>query len=368
MRLVLTLLVRDEADIIATSIDYHRAQGVDHVIAMDNGSTDGTREILTGYADRGELTLVDGADEPFDQSLLVSRLARAAATEHGADWVINADADEFFWPRSGTLADVLSAVPPDAGTLAMIRNDFPPAPGEGPFWERMTVRETVSVGQTGHRLVPKVAHRGSAEVVVADGNHAADGAGLDAAPFIPAIEVLHFPYRDLEQATRKAEQMATRRRISGVHRQGEVADHMLLGEFVAGGTFAAWFAERRVADAAAAGSGGRLVTDTRLRDFLREGIERRAPDPAATAVLADEFAQAAIRIADLERAAVVVADLAASLDERLTAARAALEATEANLAAERAAHYETAEALRLLRDSRAVRLAHSARRVIRPGR
>ncbi len=42
MRIVLTLLVRDEADIIGSNLAYHLSQGVDFVIATDNGSRDGT--------------------------------------------------------------------------------------------------------------------------------------------------------------------------------------------------------------------------------------------------------------------------------------------------------------------------------------
>lgn len=42
MRVVLTLLVRDEADIIRSNVQYHLAQGIDHVIVADNGSLDGT--------------------------------------------------------------------------------------------------------------------------------------------------------------------------------------------------------------------------------------------------------------------------------------------------------------------------------------
>ena len=42
----MTLIVRNEADIIEDNLRYHRAQGVDFFIALDNGSTDGTLEIL----------------------------------------------------------------------------------------------------------------------------------------------------------------------------------------------------------------------------------------------------------------------------------------------------------------------------------
>ena len=43
-------------------------------------------------------------------------MARLAATEFGADWLINSDADEFWWPRGASLRDVLGAVSPRYGT------------------------------------------------------------------------------------------------------------------------------------------------------------------------------------------------------------------------------------------------------------
>ena len=53
MKLVMTLLVRDEADIVDAQIAFHLAAGVDFVIATDNRSEDGTTRILERYERAG---------------------------------------------------------------------------------------------------------------------------------------------------------------------------------------------------------------------------------------------------------------------------------------------------------------------------
>src|SRR4051794_4044595 len=53
VKVVMTLLVRDEADIIDVNLAYHLARGVDEVIVTDHRSSDGTRERLEAWADRG---------------------------------------------------------------------------------------------------------------------------------------------------------------------------------------------------------------------------------------------------------------------------------------------------------------------------
>src|SRR5436309_3003821 len=144
MRLVMTLLVRDEEELLPINLDYHLRQGVDFILVTDHSSTDATAEILDEYVARGVARVWRVGGDAHDQRKWVTRMARLAAIEHGADWVINNDADEFWWPLAGTLPDMLALVPSRYGQLACPRHNFVPRPGTGPFWERMVVREVRS--------------------------------------------------------------------------------------------------------------------------------------------------------------------------------------------------------------------------------
>ncbi|MEQ9662441.1 MAG: glycosyltransferase family 2 protein [Parasphingopyxis sp.] len=103
MKLVMTLLVRNEADIVRENIDFHLTRGVDHVVAIDNGSTDGTRDILSDYARQGLATVIDEPQQDHAQAEWVTAAALMARDELGADWILNNDADEFWLPPSGNL-------------------------------------------------------------------------------------------------------------------------------------------------------------------------------------------------------------------------------------------------------------------------
>src|SRR5262245_25074427 len=111
MRLVMTLRTRDQADIVDAVVSSHLSAGVDFVIATDHRSADGTAEILREYASAGVLRLIEEPGEEVRGSEWRTRMARIAAEEYAADWVFSADGDEFFWPRRGSLKDVLDAVP-----------------------------------------------------------------------------------------------------------------------------------------------------------------------------------------------------------------------------------------------------------------
>jgi hypothetical protein len=200
----MTLLVRDEQDILDANLRFHLDAGVDFVIVTDNASVDATPEILAGFVRQGVVHVIDEPSDDYAQHRWVTRMARLAATDFGADWVINADADELWWPASGSLADELASVAPDIGGLAVERENFLPTVEDGrPFWERLVVRRTDGVNEVGDRLNPKVCHRADPEVVVGQGNHEAIGPRLG--PVAPAtgIDILHFPMRAFAQFANK---------------------------------------------------------------------------------------------------------------------------------------------------------------------
>jgi hypothetical protein len=126
-----------------------------------------------------------------------------AYSEYGADWVINNDADEFWWPLQGNLKDTFMDLPHTTNIVKADRHNFVLVEdSDKPFWSRMVYREKESLNALGRPLPPKVAHRGSAAVKVKQGNHSVDGMGtLHMAEGL--IEILHFPVRAYQQIENK---------------------------------------------------------------------------------------------------------------------------------------------------------------------
>jgi hypothetical protein len=291
--LVMTLLVRDNADIVAANMDFHLAMGVDHIVVTDNGSEDETRDIVHAYVRRGVATLIDEPADDFDQSAWVTRMARRAANELSAGWVINSDVDEFWWPLEGDLKSVFSAVPHRYGMISAARTNFLPMRRHpSVFWREMVWRYVVSHNGLGEPLLAKIAHRAAADVAVAEGNHAATAAGLGPPDPAERIVIFHFPYRSAAQYAAK------------IAKGGEAVES---NKKVGPGIFHVW---RRHAELQRMGrldewyqrlphgddpqrdelmARGEVVHDTRLKEFM-ERLERRSTDATAGALTADRMA------------------------------------------------------------------------------
>jgi glycosyl transferase family 2 len=371
MKLVMTLVVRNEADIIKANLDYHLANGVDFVIVTDHGSDDGTSEILCEYEKAGAARVLREEERPHHQSRRMTRMAEMARCEHGASWVINNDADEFWWPQVGTLRDVFAALPDRYGQIIVQRRNFRPLlpppndePG-GPFYRQLVYRETDSPSIAD---VPKVAHRPRAGVVVAPGNHSIASACLPAVPAGGLLEIFHFPMRSYEQFERKVLQIGIgyellADRSPGVgeeqldllrlHREGRLREHY----------------NALALDREALFEGlrtGAIVCDRRLSDFMRDpSLDPSRPRPEAPfaremlegmmgALVALEDEQEAVAQLRVEHQLLMVQA------EDLTAHISHLQTRTAELAADL---NEAHDALHLLRTSRLVRYSAWPRRL-----
>lgn len=208
MKVVMTLLARNEEDILPAFLAYHFASGVDFIIATDNCSTDSSAEILKNYEREGRLHYIYEAEDTFAQGRWVTNMARLAATKYHADWVINSDADEFWWPGDhSSIKKYLATIPDEIQIVEVQRTNFLPLTvhaQEGiPFWEKMVIRDNESTNPLGEPLPPKVCHRAHPKVSIAYGNHRATINGRSEATRMDELLVFHFPMRGLQQFTEK---------------------------------------------------------------------------------------------------------------------------------------------------------------------
>jgi hypothetical protein len=268
MRLVMTLRARDEADVVDAQIAFHLNAGVDFIVATDHRSEDGTREILESYARQGHLHLI--REDGQARGDWITPMARLAAREFGADWVINSDADEFWWPRGGSLKEVLATVPERYGIVRALLRQFVPRPDDGSFFaDRMVVRVTPSapINDPTSLFRPnlKSIHRADPGVTLTAGAHTlVDSRFAPLRGWYP-IEFLHFPIRSFEQCERKYSNMSTALGESRNSYYDQVRRAFREGRF-------AQFYESLTVDDEALERGlrdGSLVIDTRMQEALR---------------------------------------------------------------------------------------------------
>ncbi len=210
-RIIMTLLVKDEEDIIAANLEFHHMMGVDGFVVTDNNSTDKTPEILEEYRRRGWiLEIIRETATGYEQKRWVDRMIWIAKTTCHADWIINADADEFWFPASGSLKHEAAAT--RANVIACNLTSVYPADGEQWYEWSQAVRQPEIMPRNvpplhRHSIFskvdqPKVMHRADGYLQIHMGNHKVS--------MLPCcrkrsqdITIYHYNYRDRDRFIRK---------------------------------------------------------------------------------------------------------------------------------------------------------------------
>ncbi len=204
MKIVMTLLAKDEEDIIRENIEYHLSQGIDYFIVTDNASKDSTTDILKEYEAKGVLKYI--REEGFySQSKWVTFMARMAHNELRADWVINNDADEFWWSTtSDNLKMTLEKISPKYSLVRAKRHNMLKSNHHKgmAFYKSNIYRRVVSLNPIGSPLPPKVCHRGFSTINVAAGAHQAS-ADRNLELIDGKMEIFHYPVRNFSQLKSK---------------------------------------------------------------------------------------------------------------------------------------------------------------------
>jgi glycosyltransferase involved in cell wall biosynthesis len=201
--------VLDHVDIIESNLRWHFNHGVDKAVVTDNGSKDGTLEILQRFAREGKVHLIQDNSDLMEGAML-THMAGIARDEYKADWIIPVDGDELFVPPPGkSLKDVLERdgvnlwSVPTVNFVPTVRDDASdPDPVTRLSYKVVRPPAIPKIPYLFKRIQRKIAFKAADLIGVRDGSHKADmrneSRGLDS-----GITVYHYPLRNRDQFTRK---------------------------------------------------------------------------------------------------------------------------------------------------------------------
>jgi glycosyltransferase involved in cell wall biosynthesis len=163
MRIAAHLGVKDEVELIEDAIAHLRSIGVDHIVAVDSFSTDGTADILAQHRNKDDFWFVQLDDlVPDETGDMWLQQNMAAIADVRADWIIFLDADERWLPVTGSLRDCAGLAYSDVLTVPRYNvvltpngPTLPPLPDSSDYQNTLLFIEPIPGFRTHLRFNPK---------------------------------------------------------------------------------------------------------------------------------------------------------------------------------------------------------------------
>lgn len=99
-------MIRNEVDVVRVNVLHHLSLGLDRLLIVDNGSSDGTDSVLRQLSREDSRVSWVRDEGPYFQGKITTHLARKALRD-GANWILPIDADEFWYAPDGDFRRVL---------------------------------------------------------------------------------------------------------------------------------------------------------------------------------------------------------------------------------------------------------------------
>lgn len=179
MKIALATSVGDGAELLDQHIAFHVAVGAEIVLVS------GASEDLSRWEVGGHVRRLDGASQ--------TELARAAVEEHRADWIVPSRADEFWWPRGESLADVLAVIPPRYSVVqALVRTFVGEGRSPGEVTTRTSLEGPAGAGDSSVEELLRPVYRAEPDMDIDAGDWTQRGRRVPLRAWYP-LEVMRFP-------------------------------------------------------------------------------------------------------------------------------------------------------------------------------
>ncbi len=218
-KIIVTIAVYDNADILTECIEWYLGLGVDLVLAQDCGSTDGSQDILEGFARTEQVRWFLLPERNMLKYRPGDAVAAMARDQYAADWIVICDPDEFLTLQGDDLRTILrTATRDDVSVISVPRLNMtgpPLEPGDNGLRtlrlridrpvvdsEERRISGNLSVPHVFVSLPPRALVRASTFLEYGPGAHDAATAGGRRGS-VSGLRFLHYAVRGFDELETK---------------------------------------------------------------------------------------------------------------------------------------------------------------------